>query len=376
LYGWNYIKKTETQPARYEINEEQTRVVKMIWEWFGIEGVSKNEIIKRLFDQGIPPRKNKSQFWTKGPLDRVLKCESYVSGIVYYNKSEAVIAKHPIKNEKYRKVKKNSRKVRIKDEWLPFEVPKLIDNYALFEKIQERLEHNKRFACKKRKYQYLLSGLTYCECGNRRVGDGIDKNNFYYRCAERIYKFPMKKKCNSKGFNAVVLDGVFWKELLNFLTNPDKLKESTLKWLTAQVNNGAAHAELAKLDEFIAKAGEEETRYAKAYGAGSLDFEQFRDLAKDVKKRKEGYISQRAELNKKLTQESLENVEVDKIVFEAEKVIKTLDLNNKFQVVRDIITKVIMEGGGIVKVKGRLPLFTLNMGYESISRNCWASKRR
>ena len=135
------------------------------------------------------------------------------------------------------------------------------------------------------------------------------------------------------------------------------------------MNNGAAHAELAKLDEFIAKAGEEETRYAKAYGAGSLDFEQFRDLAKDVKKRKEGYINQRAELNKKLTQESLENVEVDKIVFEAEKVIKTLDLNNKFQVVRDIITKVIMEGGGIVKVKGRLPLFTLNMGYESISRD-------
>jgi site-specific DNA recombinase len=40
LYGYRYIRKTEKENARYEINEEEARVVRMMFEWVGIEGIS------------------------------------------------------------------------------------------------------------------------------------------------------------------------------------------------------------------------------------------------------------------------------------------------------------------------------------------------
>lgn len=376
LYGWNYIKKTDTEPAHYEINEDQARVVKLIYDWVGIERIPLREVVKRLYDLGIPPRKGKSKFWTKGPIVRMLRCESYVTGVIYYNKSEAVVAKKPIKNDKYRKIKRNSRRVRPKEDWIPYKVQPIINDYILYEKIQKILNDNQKYACKKRKHDYLLSGLALCECGYPRVGDGVDNSNFYYRCAERIYKFPKKKKCNSQGVNAVALDEAFWKELLKFINDPIKLKESTQNWLQAQANNDTYYQEKKRLESVIGKIIEEENRYAKAYGEGALEFEQFKDLMKDAKKRKETSQQQLDELNEKMTKGSINHIEIDKIMFEVEKIFKTLDLSNRFQVVRDIITKVILKGGNEVEVFGRVPLFHLNMGYEPISRNCGITKRR
>src|SRR3989344_5761486 len=101
LYGYDYIKKTDTKPAHYKINEEQARVVRMIFDWVGNERISLNEVIRKLYDLGIPPRKAKSEFWTKGPVVRILQQESYIDGCVYFNKSESCVAKKPIKHIKY-----------------------------------------------------------------------------------------------------------------------------------------------------------------------------------------------------------------------------------------------------------------------------------
>lgn len=373
LYGWNYIKKTNEKPAHYEINEEQARVVKNIFQWVGYEGISLKEVIRRLYDQGILPRKQKSEFWTKGPIVRILQCESYLSGIVYYNKSEAIVAKKPIKNGKYKKIKRSSRKMRPREEWIPFNVSRIIDDQVLFDKVQRILEYNKTFLCKKRKYDYLLSGKTFCECGCKRVGDGIDKDNFYYRCAERIYKFPLEKKCNSKGINAVALDKAFWKELVKFLTNTSWIRRCAENWLKTQTNSEADRLEMERLTKFINNLSEEEKRYAKAYGQSELEFEQFKDLMRETRKKKLAYQEESNVLNTKIVQEGIDKDQLEEIIKEAKRIIQALNLDNKIQVIRDIITKVIVKGGQLVQVRGRLPLFALNMGYEPTSRDSWAA---
>lgn len=220
-----FLQKKGYLTARYQINEEEAEVVRKIYRWFGVDKISLREIIKRLYDEGIPPKKRKNDFWTKGPIVRMLRCDSYAKGLVYYNKHEAVVAKKPIKNEKYKKIKRSSRRLRPKDEWISFKVPRIIEDDGLYEKVQRMLNYNQKYACKKRKYEYLLSGLVMCECGSPRVGDGVDGRNFYYRCAERIYKFPFEKKCNLQGMNALVLDQTVWKELVNFLKHPGRLKK-------------------------------------------------------------------------------------------------------------------------------------------------------
>lgn len=377
LYGYDYFRKTDKEPARYLINEEEARVVRMIFEWVGIEGISMREVIKRLYDKGIPPRKGKSDFWTKGPIVRILDNESYISGTVYYNKSEAVVAKKPIKHIKYKKIKRNSRKWRPREDWIPFKVQPIIEDYALYERVQKVLESNKRYARKNRKYDYMLSGLVYCECGNKRAGDGSSKQgHFYYRCAERIYNFPLERKCSSQGVNALILDTMTWKELEKILNDPSLLKEHAEEWLRLQANNDVDTREKNKLIELVCKIEDEEKRYAKAYGAGTLEFEPFRDLIKETKKKKLIYKKQLDELSQQQSQAVI-NLKLDDLIDEVKRVLKSFDLNNKIAVIKDIIDKVIIQERSGVEVWAHLPLSSIQkLGYEPIGWDCWVAECR
>lgn len=377
-YGWRYIRKTDTAPARYEKDEEQAEVVRLVWGWYGNDRLSVYEIIRRLYEKGIKPPKGKSPFWVKTSIVRLLQCESYYTGIIYYNKSEAVEAKRPIKNNKYKRVSKTSRKVRPKEEWLPYKVEPIITDFSLYQKIQKRLEYNKKYARKNRKYSYLLTELIYCGCGNRRVGDGCSKNgHFYYRCIERIKKFPLKHKCKLPGVNAEILDAVTWKELVKVLTQPKVLKECVNKWMQIQANNDYDEMEKHKLNEAMDKITEEEKRYAKAYGAGTLEFEQFQEVMKDAKKRKLALQRQLDELVAKNSQETID-ISVDDYLNEAEKYLEKLDFSNKLQVVRDIIGRVIIKERSEVEIWAHIPLqfqlATQKLGYEPIGRDSWPAE--
>ncbi len=370
LYGYLYIKKTDTEPTHYVINEEEARVVRMIYQWVGVEGLSIYEVIKKLYDFKIPPRKRKSEFWTKGPITRILQCSTFTKGFVYYNKSEAVVAKNPIKKTLYKKIKRTSRKVRPKEEWLPFKVPTIIENNGIYEKVQKLLDTNKKYARKNRKYDYLLSGLVYCGCGYKRAGDGYMKGgNHYYRCAERIYKFPIEKKCQIPGVNAIVLDNQIWNELVKFINNPELLMKYANEWLKFQsVSNTNANEDKQRLSDLIKSVHEEEMRYAKAYGIGSLDFDQFTQLMKDLKGKKNSYIAQLKELDES-KKEKVDEFELKDICDEARKMLKSLDLTNKYKTVRDIVEKIIIKERRLVEVWGYIPIYSLNMGYGTINRN-------
>lgn len=371
VYGYNYVKKTETEPAHYEINEEEARAVSLIFKWVGVDGLSLKEVIRKLYNLGIPPRKKKSEFWTKGPIVRLLRRDTYAKGIAYYNKSEAIVSKHTIKNDKYKKVKRNSRRARDKSEWIPLKVPTIIDDDGTFEKIQQILNDNQTYAPKNRKYDYLLTGKTFCQCGNRRVGDGYSKgSNHYYRCAERIYKFPMEAKCKAQGVNAVVLDGLFWRELRNKLDNPKVLRNQAERWIKTQATRSSIYIkEIEKLKAELNRIKEEKMRYAKAYGSGSLDFEQFKDLMKEQKNKEASYLKQIEELEIQNVQE-VDDVQLDELCEEASQVIKDYDFGDRGQTVKELIDKVIIKEGGWVDVVGHILLATHKMAYEPIGRNC------
>lgn len=54
--------------------------------------------------------------------------------------------------------------------------------------------------------------------------------NHYYRCAERIYKYPLEGKCTLPGVSALVLDKQFWNELVELFNNPDLLWKQIVEW--------------------------------------------------------------------------------------------------------------------------------------------------
>lgn len=380
LYGLKFVRNNPNDSVKCYPNEDEARVVRLIWNWFGNEKLSIFQIQKKLYDLGIKPRKMKSDFWTKGPIVRILKCDTYVTGKAYYNKSESVIAKHPIKDLKYKKIKKSSRRLRAREDWIPFDVPQLIDNYALYEKIQKMLDYNQKYASKRKKYDYLLSGLIYCGHGYRRSGDGSSKyGHFYYRSVARLMNGNYPNKCDCGGVNAAVLDFMVWQNLKKKLFNPSIVKKYAEKWLKSMsVLNTEGVLEEKRLNELIKIADGEEDRYSKAYGVGTFEFEKFQDLMKDVKRRKLSYRKQLLELANKSARMNIQ-IEVDELVEEAMKIIKKIDFSDKFRVIRDIIDKVIVTERSGAEVWAQLPLpvtIAEKLGYEPQRGNSRIAKCR
>ncbi|MEX0650187.1 MAG: recombinase family protein [Candidatus Andersenbacteria bacterium] len=373
LYGYTRIKRGEKQPAYIIINEEEARVVRMIFEWYGSEKCSLREIIQRLYRLGIPPRKEKSDRWTKGPLIRILKCESYFTGEIYYNKSEAVVPKNPISKEKYKRVKKSSRKERPREEWLPYSVPKLIEDTTIYAKVQKRLEYNKRYATKNKKHDYLLSGFVWCECGHRRAGDGYSKgNNHYYRCAQRIYKHPKPSECTSPGINAVVVDKAFWHKFSEFLKDPKLSREAAENYLKETNVDSVTKQQQLRLQQILDNLGEEEKRYLKAYGTGTMSEQQFQEMAEDVSRRRLPHQRQLNALRIQERQRQVDPISVEKLMEKVALKLKKIDPSEKREVIEDVISKVCI-GRNTVDVYGKVEIpsssLCLNMGLKNENRN-------
>jgi hypothetical protein len=170
---------------------------------------------------------------------------------------------------------------------------------------------------------------------------------------------------------------LFWKELVKFLSNPSLLRQYAEKWLKSQANNAeAVEKERKRLEELLAKTKEEELRYAKVYGSETLDFEEFRQLMKEIKRKKLSYQAQLNKLGLEIAQQQADPIEVEELCQEAKRVIKSLDFANKICVIQDIIDKIIIKGGKEAEVLGHIPITTAKMGYEPIGRDSRPSKFR
>jgi len=378
LYGYKRISKTKTRGARFAINEEEAQIVRMIWQWFGNDQMSIHGIIKKLYKLDIPPRQRKSDHWTTGPVRRLLKCEAYVTGVAHYNKSESVVAKNPRKASKYRRVKKSSRRERPRKEWIAQKVPVLVDDASLQGRIHNRLEQNKKHSRRNRKHSYLLSGLVYCGCGCKRVGDPGGNGNYYYRCAQRIYNYPLDTECMVSGINASLLDKKVWQELKKFITEPKALRKHAETYLKTLSTADNSTKDKQGLRDLIVKVKEEEKRYARAYGDKMLDSEQFEELMQDARQRRTSYSTQLKELEEKEVSTDVDDEYITAFCQEVEKTLKSLDTSEEQRIVRDLVEKVTVIDNKNVEVCGQIPLpvnSSLKLLLQNADRNRRPTKR-
>ncbi|MBI1833370.1 MAG: recombinase family protein [Candidatus Andersenbacteria bacterium] len=382
LYGWKIVrtpgasgdKKDETR--EYVIDEEESHIIRLIFHWFVDERVSLRQIIERLYAMTIMPRKQKSDSWTTGPLERILTCKSYVEGKVYFNKHEAIVPKNPIKNNEYRRVKKSSRRLRDEKDWIAYSVPPILEDDGTFEKAQLILDENKRRKAKNRKRSYLLSGKVFCECGHRRVGDPGGYNNRYYRCAQRIYNHPKPTECMLSGINAEALDAAVWATLEKIMTDPTILQSQAEVDIKTQAKGTAATREVRELQHLTKKVTAEHDRYTKAYGAGDMPFEQFRKFSRDAKRRLKLYDKQMAALQTEATKPA---ESVDELCQVAANVLRRMAEKDKMLLISNIVKKVVVEREE-VELQVQIPLqsrsLPVKFQYRAKSRNRWIAKCR
>lgn len=304
---------------------------------------------------------------------RLLQNTTYI-GDHFYNKSEAVETQNPKNPEqKYRRIKKTSRRVRPKDDWLRVDSPCIVED-TVFMKVQKQLELNLKFRHRNNKRnEYLLTGIIECECGKPRTGDPGCNGNLYYRCTDRLTRFPLPRVCYAGGINAQIADAVVWKNLETLLSNPKLVRRQADRWLKTK-NVSPAKNQLNGFEERIKKLGEEEKRYIKAYGTGYISERLFKQQMEELTS-KRGDLQLQAQ-QAKIDLEKLPTLSREQLVVGVQKMLGNLDFTDRKDIIRRIVTNIKATQEKIV-ICGQLPVSTrLEVGFEPEYRHrrpskCW-----
>lgn len=351
-YGYDYFPRIKTGPdARdgyFEVNKPQSKVVKQIFEWIAA-GVSKHEVKRKLFKMGIPPPKGKRDQWSGGTLDRMVRDSTYI-GDHYYNKSESVPTKNPRNPEqKYRKITKGSRKRRPKEEWFHVSVPPIVSP-ELFQKVQVQLEKNKRINTRNNSVNnYLVAGLVECTCGKARTGDPVSNGSSYYRCTDRLSKYPMPRECYEQSVNAPVFDALIWRNIKELLLNPNLVVEQAKR----RQATSPLQSQLETLQKTLKKQEDEQYRYDKAYGQGVMSERRYKDVMYELNEKRETVISEISALEDEMTNQK--PITIEQYFDGTVKRVENLSFTEKKAIIRKVITKIIATKQE-VKIWGRIPL--------------------
>jgi len=382
LYGYSYIPKKERKHGYYEINEIEASVVRRIFDMVANEQMTLRGVVKRLQELNIKPRRSKRGVWSTSTLSTMLRNEAYI-GNAHWGSTYAVVPDNPTKNEKYKKVKKSSRKTKPESEWITnsIPVPVIIDK-KLFKKARKQLEDNYALCQRNVKNEYLLSKKIWCECGKTRAGEGPQKGkHLYYRCTDRVRSFPLPRKCMLGGVNARIADEMVWNKVVKLMSSPDLMTNQVERWLNnkkGSTNHIVADVSLMKKQ--VADLKIQEDRYNKAYSIGVYTIE---DLVKYITPIKEEIMSLEGRINKINTDKNKIDTSIlpdhDTIKSFAEKskeVLQNLNFEQKKAIVLSTIDKVIATQEKL-QVWGYIPIILeKHVEYQTSHRNRRSAKCR
>src|SRR3974390_829017 len=165
-HGYRYVKRNESTDACYLVDEAQAAVVREVFEWYTVEGLSIGAIVHRLNETKEPTRFGKS-LWERSKVWAMLRNPAYV-GRAAYGKTERAERKRmtrPLRQKGGYSARTSAKRERPKEQWIGLPVPALVSEEA-FARAAEKLSENRRFASRNTKEPTLLQGLLVCgQCG-------------------------------------------------------------------------------------------------------------------------------------------------------------------------------------------------------------------
>lgn len=197
---------------------------------------------------------------------------------------------------------------------------------------------------------------VFCICGHPRNIEGVREHR-YYRCTDRIYRYPLPRQCNASGVNAFHLDDFTWKAILKLFINADLIKKQAKRWTDNKVKEiEYSEDDITSNAKLLKKLGEEEQRYIKAYGLGALTLEQFQEMMKEVKERKEAIQSEMGKISKQKARPTIDLSLIDNLIQKFSGMLQSLEFEEKQLFLWDVLEKVTVGDGNKVSVKGCIPL--------------------
>jgi len=359
-YGYTYVKKDKEKgiEGHYEINEQESKIVKMMFDWLVKEGVSQREVVRRLTTLKIPTRKGNVK-WGRSSVHKILTNETY-TGITYYNKHQAVETDNR-KQTRYYKQRKTGLRLRPKSEWIPIPLPdslKIIDKQT-FLTAQSQFDRNITYSPRNTKYSYLLKGLVRCQCGSPFTGTPYH-GRLFYRCGNRHKTFPQPRECKASIISAPKLETIVWNSVANAVQNPEIISDQ-VKILEEKQKRNPLEVEKAIKDaqKGLENLKIEEERVFNAYRKGIIQLDQFENEVSKIQEertqldKKLGELAQRQNANLSLKGVAKSVEEYCRII---RKKIGAFTFKQRQTFLRFLLEKIIIEGDQ-ARILGFIPVY-------------------
>src|SRR6201984_3664993 len=291
-YGYRYIRKTEHAPASYAIIDAEATVVRKVYEYYTVAGLSIGAITRLLNEKGVTTRKRISR-WERSGVWAMLRNPAY-KGTACFNKTKTAKRQRitrPIRLRGGLASRDSAHHERPREEWIEIPVPPIVteETFAL---AADRLQANKDHAPRRTITPSVVQGLVSC----RKCSYGLYRTStrtsarmiHYYRClgsdAWRRLGGPV---CDSKPIRQDLLDEVVWREVVKLLESPQLIQEELERRLTAARNASPAKRREDTLQRELARVQKSADRLMTAYQEDLLSLDDLRRRMPELRKREQ-----------------------------------------------------------------------------------------
>jgi len=221
-YGYIYIRKGDSEDARYEINFREAKVVKRIFKTLTEQKISLQKIANLLTSENIPTPGG-GDTWSRSTVYGIITNPTYC-GEAAFGKTKVCKREKKIKSTSAKTPSYSSQRITPVEKWIKIKVPAIIDKKT-YDQGLEILKENRRFSNRNSRRQYLLTSLLRCnECGYAYYGRPnhyYRTQHEYYRClGADAYRWGGEKRCTQKPIDTAMVDDLVWEQIKAMIRNP------------------------------------------------------------------------------------------------------------------------------------------------------------
>lgn len=272
-YGYKIVEKKlpdKSKRTELEINEDEAKWVRKIFEWYVFDGLSLRAIQLRLTDMCITRPsavrnilgrniKRTPYQWRHGSIRTILSRETYM-GKWHYGKSNS--------NRK-RRLRNSIIADELEQDVIVLDVPPIVSE-DVFKAAQGRLEANRQRTQKKSKHKYLLRGRTECKLCRYscRCVSRTEKNKWYhsYQCSVKQRGVVADLEyCELPSFRRDIVDRDVWDWLKKLMNDDEELKKGFAEYVERQKHAiEPLQAELKRIEGNLVELNEQLIKHAQA----------------------------------------------------------------------------------------------------------------
>ncbi len=363
-YGYRYVKKNEQTEACYLVDEAQAVVVREVFDWYTMEGLSIGAIARRLNGRKVPTRFAKSR-WERSQVRAMLRNPAY-AGKAAFGKTERAERQRVTRRLRQKGgflARCGAHRERPKEQWIGIEVPALLSQET-FARAAEKLEENRRFSKRNTKEPTLLQGLLVCaQCGYslyRSSTRTTRRQAKYYRClGSDQYRHLKEPPCECRPIRVEDLDELVWKQVTDLLEDPELIRVELERRRQENLGRDPVEQRREQLTQEIKRLGQQSDKLLDAYQEGLVSLGQLRQRMPALRRQQQ---TAEKELEgarwQLLMAERVEQLEqsLEGFASRLRQSARSLTVTDRQKVVRLLVKEIVVEADNRITIRHCIPL--------------------